>query len=55
MRRVREEAQDKDSGFARLKEELGLLLKQKEDAEAKLKRFEGKFRQAMQEAEELRT
>lgn len=54
MQRLKEEGLDKDSGFARLKEEVELSTKAKLEAEQKLKKFEAKFRQAVQEIEELR-
>jgi site-specific recombinase len=54
MRKLKEQGMDKDTAFARLKEEVEINKKAKADSEAKLKKFEAKFRQAVSEIEELR-
>lgn len=47
MHRLKEEGLDRDTGFARLKEEVEISTKAKVEAEQKLKKFEAKFRQAV--------
>ena len=54
LKRIRDEGQDRDSGLARLKEELATAERLKVEADGRSKKFESKFRQALKELDELR-
>jgi phage shock protein A len=54
LNQVMTESQDRDLGRVRLEEELQTLKKKVEEAEARAKKFESRYRQAVREAEDAR-
>lgn len=54
LKRIQEDGLDKDQGYARLQEEVDLNAKLRAEAETRSKKFEGKFRQALKEIDDLR-